>query len=152
MHPFQPFDQLSEVLASADVLLVILEPDAGVFSVPSKVLSSLAAGRPILGSIPGRNLAARLVMRAGAGVVVEPEDAEGLIAAARALLADAPARDAAGKAARAYAESAFDIQTIADRFVQVIENVTAPRTARVTRPSLDRSAGAREPSIKEAHR
>ena len=50
--PYQPFGRLSEVLASADVLVALLESDAGAYSVPSKVLTYLAAGRPILGAIP----------------------------------------------------------------------------------------------------
>lgn len=35
--PLQPADELSAVLASADVLVAILERDAHAFSVPSKV-------------------------------------------------------------------------------------------------------------------
>src|SRR4029453_8580026 len=35
--PFQPFDRMPEVLGAADVLLTILEPEAGIYSVPSKV-------------------------------------------------------------------------------------------------------------------
>ena len=72
--PFQPYDVLAEVLASADVLLAILEPEAGAFSVPSKVLSYHCAGTPILAAIPGENLAARIIVGAGSGVVVEPTD------------------------------------------------------------------------------
>jgi glycosyltransferase involved in cell wall biosynthesis len=41
---FQPFNVYPNVLGSADVLISILEPDAGAFSVPSKVLSYLCAG------------------------------------------------------------------------------------------------------------
>lgn len=52
--PFQPFESLPEVLASADVLLVLLEPDAGEFSVPSKVLTYLCASRPIAGLMLGK--------------------------------------------------------------------------------------------------
>ncbi len=44
--PFQPYEQLPEVLGSGDVLVVLLEQDAGAFSVPSKTLSYLCAGRP----------------------------------------------------------------------------------------------------------
>ncbi len=143
--PFQPFHQLSEVLASADVLLALLEPDAGVFSVPSKVLSSFAAGRPILGSIPGRNLAARTIVREGAGVVVEPRQPEALVTSARALLADAPARDRHGKAARAYAEKAFDINLIAEKFNDVIERAVAAGTERAQRSGRDVSPSRREP-------
>jgi len=43
----QPFERFAEVLGSADVLLAVIEREAGEFSVPSKVLSYLCAGRPI---------------------------------------------------------------------------------------------------------
>jgi len=52
VFPYQPLDRYAEVLASGDVLLGILNADAGVYSVPSKILSNLCAGRPILFSMP----------------------------------------------------------------------------------------------------
>ncbi|MDT4917969.1 MAG: hypothetical protein QOH89_2669, partial [Pseudonocardiales bacterium] len=38
---YQPADRFAEVLASADAVVALLEPDAAAFSVPSKVLSYL---------------------------------------------------------------------------------------------------------------
>ena len=55
------------MLASATVLIGILEEDAGVFSVPSKVLSYLCAGRPIVLCAPAENLASRTLLEAEAG-------------------------------------------------------------------------------------
>ena len=37
--PFQPYDSLPDMLGAADVAIALLEPEAGIFSVPSKVLS-----------------------------------------------------------------------------------------------------------------
>jgi colanic acid biosynthesis glycosyl transferase WcaI len=119
--PYQPYERLPEVLASADVLVALLERDAGIFSVPSKVLTYLCAGRPLLVSVSGDNLAARVVERAATGVVVPPNDPEALVAAAAALSAEPARRDELGRRARAYAEAAFDLETIADRFEQVLE-------------------------------
>ena len=36
---FQPFESVPEVMGTADILIAILDKDAGVFSVPSKVLT-----------------------------------------------------------------------------------------------------------------
>jgi glycosyltransferase involved in cell wall biosynthesis len=119
--PFQPFERLPDVQGAADVLVAILEPDAGVFSVPSKVLSYMCAGRAILGAMPRQNLAARTIVEAGAGVVVEPDDAAAFRAAAEALLANPAQLAAHGAAARKYAENAFDIQQIADRFLAILK-------------------------------
>jgi len=114
---------LPEVLASADVLVAVLEPDAGAFSVPSKVLTYLCAGRPVLAALPSDNLAARVVARSGAGIVVPPRDPRALVAAAEELLGDPGRRAELGGAARSYAETAFDLDGIADRFEEVLERV-----------------------------
>jgi len=120
---FQPYEDLPDVLATGDVLLVILERDAGTFAVPSKVLSYLCAGRPLLAALPSDNLAAKVVESSGAGVLVEPDDAEGLVESARRLLGDPDLRARLGAAGRGYAERTFDIAAIGDRFEEVIASV-----------------------------
>ena len=119
--PYQPFEHVPDILGSADVLVGLLEPTAGTFSVPSKVLSYLCAGRPILAAIPGENLAARTVERAGAGLVVSPTDTEAFLLAAKQLRNDARLRQVAGRCARAYAEATFDTAVVTDRFLDVID-------------------------------
>lgn len=118
--PFQPFDRLPEVQGAADVLVAILEPDAGVFSVPSKVLSYMCAGRAILGAMPRQNLAARTIVEQGAGVAVEPDDAAGFRAAADQLLTHPEKLAGYGLAARRYAETTFDIERITDQFQKIL--------------------------------
>jgi len=118
---YESFERMPDVLGAADVLTAILEPDAGAFSVPSKVLAYLCAGRPLLTAMPLENLASRIVAREGAGVVVAPDDVEGFVASGRQLLDDAPARATMGAAGRSYAERAFDIDPITDRFEVVLE-------------------------------
>ena len=118
--PFQPYDRLPDVMASADVLLALLEADAGVFSVPSKVLSYLCAGRPLVAAIPGDNLAADVIRRSGGGLLVEPGDGAGLRAKARRLLEDPGLRAQLGLRARQYAEDNFDIAAIGDRFEEIL--------------------------------
>jgi colanic acid biosynthesis glycosyl transferase WcaI len=119
--PFQPFDQYPDILGAADVLVALLEPTAGTFSVPSKVLSYLCAGRPILGAIPPENLAARTIERAGAGLAVSPVDEEAFLLAAKRLRNEPRLRETSGTTARAYAEATFDTELVADRFVEVLD-------------------------------
>ncbi len=118
--PFQPFEDLADMYASADVLIAILEPAASVFSVPSKVLSYLCAGRPLLLVVPPENLAARIVRESGAGIVVPPTDTRGTEQALASLVSDPVARAEMGARARGYAERTFDLATIADRFENVL--------------------------------
>jgi glycosyltransferase involved in cell wall biosynthesis len=121
---FQPFSDVPQMQASADVLLSILEPEAATFSVPSKVLNYLAVGRAVLAAIPAENRAARLINEIEAGLTVEPDDEHGFLAAADRLIDDPATRERFGHNARAYALDAFDITPIADRFERVFTSIT----------------------------
>jgi colanic acid biosynthesis glycosyl transferase WcaI len=118
--PFQPYADLPDVLASGDILLTLLEADAGAFSVPSKVLSYLCAGRALLAAVPSDNLAAEIVRRSGGGVLVEPGDEANLVVGATRMLANGGLREELGRRARRYAEESFDITTIGDRFESIL--------------------------------
>ena len=118
--PIQPARHIGNLLATADVLVATIGSDAGEFAVPSKVLSYLCAGRPILLAAPRNNLAARIVKQAKAGVVVEPDDEDGFMAAAARLRADQDLRRVLGANGRAYAERQFDMVTITDKFENVL--------------------------------
>lgn len=125
--PFQPYGRFSEVLATATVVLAIIEANAGAYSVPSKVLSYLSAGRPILLAVPPENLAARTVLRVDAGQVVPSGDREGLGKSLEDMLANPEELNRKGYAGRSYAEQAFAIRTLGDRF----EAVLSPAAARM---------------------
>jgi glycosyltransferase involved in cell wall biosynthesis len=87
--------------------------------VPGKVLSYLCVGRPILGAIAKKNLAALTIEEARAGIVVEPDDHQGFLAGLDRLLSDAEFREQLGRNGRNYAERTFDIGHIASRFEAV---------------------------------
>jgi colanic acid biosynthesis glycosyl transferase WcaI len=121
--PFQNFSEMPDVLAASDVLIAVLEAEAGVFSVPSKVLTYHCAGRPILGGIPAENLAARIVANNCTGLCVAPEDIDGFLTAAVRLRNEPQLCSEMGASAREYAEKTFDIGLIANRFEAFIKSV-----------------------------
>lgn len=121
---FQPFEAMPQVLASADVLVAILEKDAGVFAVPSKVLTYLCAKRPLLLAVPSANLAARIVNQFRAGLVSEPDDIMELVKGAQRLADDQALRESLANNGRAYAERTFNLEGIADKFEEMIRKVT----------------------------
>ena len=84
------------------------------------MLSYLCAGRPQLASVPPANLSARVIERSGGGVAVPPKDSFAFVAEAQRLHGDVERRQELGRRARAYAEAAFDIEAIADRFEEVL--------------------------------
>jgi glycosyltransferase involved in cell wall biosynthesis len=94
-----PLERMPSFFESADALLVSLRPDPiFAMTIPGKVQSYLAAGRPLLGMLDGEG--AELLERGGAGLVCRAGDSAGL-AANVARLADTPADERAAMAARA---------------------------------------------------
>ena len=126
VHPFQPAELLSDTLGSADVVVGLLEPEATMFSIPSKVLTYMASGRPIVGLMPPDNPAAADIAACG-GYVDEPTP-DGARRAAAWLAeqaAGSAARDQIGKRTRAVAEEKFDPDRITSAFETVIVNLAA---------------------------
>jgi glycosyltransferase involved in cell wall biosynthesis len=113
-------------LASADVLLAVLERTAAKYSVPSKVLAYMAAGKPILAAIPADNLAARTIGAASAGLTVDPENPSELRPTARSLIEDEEFRRRLGAAGLAYARANFEIHGIAARFEEIFRCFARP--------------------------
>ena len=139
VRPWVRFEDLPLVLGAADIVVALIEPDAGVFSVPSKVLTYMAAGRPVLAAMPADNLAARILKREGAGLVTAPGDVGAFVAAAQRLRGDPALREKMGKAGRSYAIANFDIGTIGDRFEAILEAAIAGR---------QRAAGTKSPATR----
>ncbi len=122
--PFQPYERLSEVLGAGDVLLVVLDKSAGAFSVPSKTLSYLCAARPIVGLMPGENLAARLIDSAGGCVLTPDESSVGQAAGwITEVLADNDLWDKLGRRARELAEREFELADCATKFEEILLRV-----------------------------
>jgi putative colanic acid biosynthesis glycosyltransferase WcaI len=127
--PFQRAEDLSEVLSSADFLISLLEPLASSFSVPSKVLSYLAVGRPVVGLMPGDNPASEDLRTAGG--FVGPPSQTGATAAGEWIAQVVATPGLAGRlcaASRALAEDRFDVHRVTTAFEEVIWQA-AGRTA-----------------------
>jgi colanic acid biosynthesis glycosyl transferase WcaI len=132
---FQAYERLPEVLASADVLLATLETDAGQFAVPSKILTYLCAGRPILLAGPRENLSSSIIQRSGGGLVVDPNDSTAFVSAARTLLANASLRTTFGRNARRYAEITFNSVRITDAFESLLCSARHPYASATSKVS-----------------
>ena len=91
-------------------------------------MTYLCAARPLLVSVPTDNLAARVVERSGGGIVVRPGDAPAFLAAAERLREDGELRAELGGRARAYAQTAFDIDSVAARFEEVLERARSSKS------------------------
>ena len=120
---FQPPERLSEVLASADVHVIALRRGLAALSVPSKLFSIMAAGRPVVASAdPGTEIP-RLVEAAGCGVVCDPEDPDGFAAAVESLIDDPGRRRAMGERGRAFVESWTTPASAAAAYAELFEEL-----------------------------
>jgi len=80
MLPFQPRERVAEVQSSADVLMLTSTRDMGTSSVPSKLITYLAVGRPVLCAASREGELAKVVTEECLGVVAEPGDAASVAA------------------------------------------------------------------------
>lgn len=123
----QPKGRLPEVLAAADLHVVPLKRGLAWSSVPSKLYSILAAGRPILASVDDGTEVARTIERAGAGRSVLPDDPEAFTTAIRSMLADRAALAEAGAAGRRFVEGWASPAAVADAYQELFSELIERR-------------------------
>jgi len=123
----QPKDRLPEVLAAADIHVVPLRRGLARASVPSKMYSILAAGRPIVASVDPGTEVANVVEQAGAGRTVAPDDPEAFTKAIAELLTDADERERMGRAGRAFVERWASPAAVAAQYEALFEELLAAR-------------------------
>jgi len=97
--------------------------DKDEYLVPSKVLSYLCTQRPMLLSVSLDNLASKIIMQADAGLVAAPGDSADLLEKAQKLYKNQEMRYNLSLSGREYAEKAFDIASIRQKFESIIDEI-----------------------------
>ncbi len=120
---FQPQDRLPEVLASADLHLVLLRPGLASASVPSKLYSILAAARPVLASVDPGTEVGRVLGDSGGGVAVDSADPSAFHDALDAMLADRPGLPGMGARGRSFVEHWVTPRAVAERYLALFSRV-----------------------------
>ncbi len=124
----QPAERLPEVLAAADIHVVPLKAGLAWSSVPSKLYSILAAGRPVVASVDLGTEVARTVERAEAGIAVGPGDVEAFAKAIRRLI-DAPDEGGAmGARGRRFVESWASPVAVAASYEELFHDLRSRRS------------------------
>jgi colanic acid biosynthesis glycosyl transferase WcaI len=126
----QPKDRLPELLAAADVHVVPLRKGLARASVPSKMYSILAAGRPIVASVDPGTEVASVVERAGAGLTVPPDDPEVFTKAVARLVSDPDEAARMGAAGRAFVERWASPAAVAEQYEALFEELIAASPVR----------------------
>lgn len=118
-----PLERMPSFFTAADALLVSLR-DEPIWSmtVPGKVQSYLASGKPLLGVLNGEG--ARIIRQAEAGLAGPAGDPQALAANVRRLMEMGPEqRSALGEQGRAYCAREFDRSRLVDSLEQWIRSL-----------------------------
>ena len=123
--PLQPREKLPEMLAAADIGIVMQKRNVISFNMPSKIQVLLASGRAIIGSVPAEGTAARAIARSGGGIVVPPEDPAALANAIRDLYANPDKLKNLGKQGREYAEKYYTFESALDAYENLFGSLSS---------------------------
>lgn len=121
---YQPAERLAEVLATGDIHVVLLRAGLGSASVPSKIYSSMAVGRPVIASVDLGSEVGRAVSDAGAGLVVPPDDPDAFTAAVEQLVQNAELRAQMGDAGRDWAENSQSAKGVAVAYLELMRRLS----------------------------
>lgn len=110
--PLRPSGEMSAMFSSADLLLLNQLRNMKDTVIPSKLLTYMAAGQPVLAAVNESSEAATLVRNSRGGTIVTPEDPTALAIAVDQLQTDRTALQNMGRLNRQYAEKYFDQRAI----------------------------------------
>lgn len=119
-------EETSPLLGAADLLVLPTRGQQSLASVPSKLISYMLAGRPVLALAAKGSDLATVVEESGGGLVIDPDD-PCLLARSIQEVASMPRtrRDAMGVSARDYANSHFTAETCLPRVIRVLEGAAS---------------------------
>jgi colanic acid biosynthesis glycosyl transferase WcaI len=124
--PFLANETLS-ILNAADLLILPTQGDQSLVCMPSKLISYMMSGRPVLAIARSESDLARLVNASGCGWVAEPGDHEAL-AQQIGIIATLDRSELArmGSLGRRYALTHFSTEACLPRLIAVVEKVGEP--------------------------
>ena len=124
MLPFQPVRLVNSMYAAADVCIVPLRRGFSYDTVPSKIYTAMAAGRPVLASAETDSETALLLNESSAGVCVEPESAEALSEAIASLYENPAYVSDMGDNGRKWIENYYSRSVVIDAYDNMVREVS----------------------------
>jgi len=121
--PMQPREKYPAVLHASDIGLATLHAEVRTPVVPSKILSIMAAGRPVVAAMNLDGDGPRLIAEARCGLCVPPEDPRALAEAILQLYHDASLREELGRNGRRYVEKYLSLEACVERYEQLLRQV-----------------------------
>ncbi|MBD2442666.1 WcaI family glycosyltransferase [Dolichospermum sp. FACHB-1091] len=127
--PFQPRQKLPQMLAAADIGLVVQKKNVISFNMPSKIQVLLASGRALVGSVPENGTAFKAIKKSGGGMLVPPEDPEALATAILELYRKPEKVKQLGDKSRQHAVDYYALEQTLNEYEALFKSVIADDTA-----------------------
>lgn len=118
--PYQPRSEVPFIYAAADISLVPLMKGTAHTTIPSKIYSIMASGRPVLVAVDPDSDIVRLVQHANCGIIVPPDDADALEQAIRQAYSDQTKLKQLGLNGREYVVAHFSRAAISKQYDDLI--------------------------------
>ena len=133
--PFVPDDQFPEMLAAADVSLIMQKRNVVGFNMPSKTQKIMASGRPVIASVPANGSAAEAIRQSGSGLIVEPESPTELAKAIEVLYHDPEQSAELSRRGRQFAIDNYSFDQAINAYEALLKSVQESQTAFAPSPS-----------------
>ncbi len=125
--PFVPREELPDMLAAADVALIMQKRGVVGFNMPSKTQVLLASGRPIVASVPQNGTSAQALRASGGGLVVAPEDPQALAQGILQLYHNPRQARRLASQGRRYALEHYAFNRALDRYENLFYSLVTPQ-------------------------
>jgi colanic acid biosynthesis glycosyl transferase WcaI len=133
--PVQPVEYFSSLLAAADILLLNQRASVTSMSLPSKLTSYMAAGRPIVAAVQADSEAAVEIRAAGAGMICPPGNPAAILQAVRKLANDPLLRTQLGSSGQNYCRKELTSQQLLPQWVSFVERLSDGESGCARRPT-----------------
>ncbi|MBU0672431.1 MAG: glycosyltransferase family 4 protein [Candidatus Margulisbacteria bacterium] len=120
----QPRSVYPQILHASDICLVTLRKDLATPVVPGKLLSIMAAGRPVITSLPLEGDTPKIIKDFNCGICVEPDNPQDLAKAIIKLYNDRSLCEEMGKNGRKGAEQAFSRNVSVSKYEEIMNSLT----------------------------
>lgn len=121
--PYQPRSKVPSIYAAADICIIPLIGDTAKTTIPSKIYTVMAAGRPALVSVDSDSELAWIVERAGCGWVVKPDSVEALVEGILRAYEQKSKLKEMGEKGREFVEVEYSIESVVEKYDQLLKEI-----------------------------
>ena len=125
LFPLQPPSRISEVYSLGDVCIVTCKKGNGQNAFPSKTVSIMSTGTPIIAAFDKESELCRIVEKENIGLYVEPENPIELVNAIKILHSNRDDAKENGLRGRQFVEQRFSKEICTSKYIEIIQNLVS---------------------------